>query len=326
MKTVFNLVKYIEETLGIKSRPVLWKESKAMPMFITNLYYLYESTLIDSRILFIIDKCSEELTPASIKKHISIIREKWGAEVIYVKDTLSSFNRKRLIEHKIPFIIPGNQMYLPMEGIDLREYFRKSIIEKSVFSPSTQVFLLSAIINNDCGTYCPKDAAEKLGYSQMTFSRVFDELKAEGIGVHSTSGKDRFLTFEKNKKELWEKIKPYLRSPVKKRIDFFGKITEEMYPAGFSALSKYSMIADPGNPVYAVSLDVWKRTDSKKRAVNENSSVGKDSFQIEIWKYDPGLLSKNGVADPFSLYLCFRDENDERIQSAIEQMMENYKW
>ena len=78
MKTVSYLTKYIEEILRIKSRPVLWKDGRAMPVFITNLYYLYESTPIDSRILFIIDKCSEKLTPASIKKHIPIIREKGG--------------------------------------------------------------------------------------------------------------------------------------------------------------------------------------------------------------------------------------------------------
>ncbi|HSW60059.1 MAG TPA: hypothetical protein VLJ60_04635 [bacterium] len=322
MKTVSNLTEYIEETLGI--RPVLRKESRAMPLFITNLYYLYESTLIDLRVLFIIDKCNEELTPASVKKHISAIREKWGSEVIYVKDTLSSFNRKRLIEHKIPFIIPGNQMYLPMTGIDLREYFRKSILEKTVFSPSTQMFLLSAIINNDNGQHCPKNAAENLGYSQMTFTRVFDELETEGIGIHSTSGKERFLTFEENKKELWEKIKPYLRSPVKKRMPFYGEITEKMYKAGLSALSDYSMIAEI-SPAYAISSDVWKEIDRKKSVIKERASI-ENEVEIEIWKYDPGFLSKNGIVDPFSLYLCLRDNKDERIQSAIEQMMENYKW
>lgn len=325
MKTVIELKKYIEELLNIKSEPVLWKESRGMPIFLKDLYYFYESNLIDHRVLFIIDKCNEELTPASIKKHISVIRDKWGIEVIYVNDALSSFNRKRLIQQKIPFIIPGNQMFLPMDGIDFREYFRKSILEKPVFSPSTQVFLLSAIINNNYGSYCPKDVAENLGYSQMTISRVFDELEAAEIGIHSTSGKERYLIFEEKKKALWEKAKPYLQSPVKKRITFYRVVSEMICSAGLSALSNYSMIADPDKPVYAVSSKLFKETNYMENTVNRNHSFEKE-FVIEIWKYDPKLLCKNYIADPFSLYLSLKDDRDERVQSSIEQMMENYKW
>ncbi|HDT11924.1 MAG TPA: hypothetical protein ENN58_04220, partial [bacterium] len=265
MKTVDDLTRYIEETLGIKIKPVLRGNNATAPLFLTNLYYLYETTLIDSKVLFIIDKGREELTPASVKKHISLIREKWGAEVIYVRNALSSFNRKRLIKHKVPFIIPGNQMYIPMAGIDLREYFRKSILEKPVFSPSTQVFLLSVMINDDYGPYCPKNIAQKLGYSPMTLTRAFDELEATEIGIHSISGKDRILTFECDKKALWKKIQPYLQSPVKKRTVFFGNITEKMYKAGLTALSAYSMIAE-GRPVYAASADTWKKIDKETEA------------------------------------------------------------
>ncbi|HNW16097.1 MAG TPA: hypothetical protein PKM15_05290 [bacterium] len=321
MKVVQNLRKYVEETLGIKIHPVLWKKSRAMPLLITDMYHLYESPFIDSSVIFIIDKGRDELTPASVKKHISMIREKEGVDIVYVKDTVSSFNRKRLIEQNVPFIIPGNQMYLPMLGIDLREYFRKNIIEKTVFSPSTQLFLLSVIIN-DNGQYCPRNAAEKLGYSQMTLSRVFDELEAAGIGAHTISGKERFLTFENDKKALWEKIKPYLQSPVKKRTVFYGDKTERMYLSGLSALSAYSMIAEI-SPVYAVSSDTWNEINRKSASGSQSL---KNEIEIEVWKYDPGLFSRNGVVDPFSLYLCFKDDSDERTQSAIDQMMENYKW
>ena len=321
MKTVQNLTKYVEETLGIKIRPVLRKERPAMPLLITDMYFLYETPFIDSHVIFMIDKGREELTPASVKKHIALIREKWGADVIYVKESVSSFNRKRLIEQNVPFIIPGNQMYLPMLGIDLREYFRKNIVEKTIFSPSTQAFLLSVLINNT-GPYCPGNAADKLGYSQMTLSRVFDELEATGVGVHSISGKERFLTFENDKKALWKKIKPYLQSPVKKRTMFYGDKTEKMYSSGLSALSTYSMIAEH-HPVYAVSSDTWNEINKKTPSGSQSL---KNEMEIEVWKYDPGLLSWNGVVDPFSLYFCFKDDNDERTQSAIDQMMENYKW
>ena len=45
--------------------------------------------------------------------------------MVYVTGALASYERKRLIEQKVPFMVPGNQLYLPDLGIDLREYFRQ---------------------------------------------------------------------------------------------------------------------------------------------------------------------------------------------------------
>ncbi|MCK7468892.1 MAG: hypothetical protein MZU91_12730 [Desulfosudis oleivorans] len=56
------------------------------------------------------------------------LRQLAGMPVVYVTRTLASYERKRLIEQKVPFLVPGNQLYLPDLGIDLREYFRKPTI------------------------------------------------------------------------------------------------------------------------------------------------------------------------------------------------------
>jgi len=37
---------------------------------------------------------------------------------------VSSFERKRLINHRVSFIVPGKQLYLPFLAVDLRESFR----------------------------------------------------------------------------------------------------------------------------------------------------------------------------------------------------------
>lgn len=39
--------------------------------------------------------------------------------VVYVTTTLASYERKRLVQQKVPFIVPGNQLYLPELAIDL---------------------------------------------------------------------------------------------------------------------------------------------------------------------------------------------------------------
>jgi hypothetical protein len=63
--------------------------------------------------------------------------------VVYVTGTLASYERKRLIEHKVAFLVPGNQLYLPDLGIDLREYFRRPpAAADTALSPATQAMLI----------------------------------------------------------------------------------------------------------------------------------------------------------------------------------------
>jgi len=96
-------------------------------------------------------------------------------------------------------------------------------------------------------------------------------------------------------------------------------------PAGLTALAHFTLLAPPSVPVYAVSLDDWK---SMKliNAVVELPAAEPQSYEIEIWNYSPFLFKEEDVVDRFSLYLSLRDNDDERVQSALEKMMEEALW
>ena len=117
--------RYLKETLDISVQPKKWEEAEKLPFFLRNLYAFFEVPILETSCLAIFAKDEIEQTPATIRKHILQVQKKWHHEVIYVKQKVSAYNRKRLIEHKMPFVIPGNQMYLPFFGIDLREHFKK---------------------------------------------------------------------------------------------------------------------------------------------------------------------------------------------------------
>ena len=63
--------------------------------------------------------------------------------------------------------------------------------------------------------------------------------------------------------------------------------------------------------------------------VNLNSENG--NYALEVWKYNPKLLTKgitkkNNV-DPLSLYLSLKDGFiDERTDMALDQIIEKYIW
>ena len=47
---------------------------------------------------------------------------------------------------------------------------------------------------------------------------------------------------------------------------------------------------------------------------------------IELWRYDPGPLSEDGVVDRLSLALSLKGDPDERVQSALHELLEGIKW
>ena len=49
------------------------------------------------------------------------MRSALGSNVAFVFLALPTFDRKRLIQRRIPFLVPGRQTYLPVALIDLRE-------------------------------------------------------------------------------------------------------------------------------------------------------------------------------------------------------------
>jgi hypothetical protein len=85
--------------------------------------------------------------------------------------------------------------------------------------------------------------------------------------------------------------------------------------AGDSAIAKQTMLNDSIFCCYAV---VGKQNlQELPYAMDANADV-----IVELWKYDPALLSKNGMVDPLSLAMSFEDEEDERVQDAIEELLD----
>ena len=46
---------------------------------------------------------------------------------------------------------------------------------------------------------------------------------------------------------------------------------------------------------------------------------------MEVWSYDPSLLSVNGVVDDISLLLSLDNHANERIQSGLDVIRKRYE-
>ena len=319
--------RYLKETLGLTAKATEAQAGASnLPFYLQNTFKLYDLHLLDLDCLLATPREDAELTPATVKKYLQQVQDICGREVVYMQGSISTYNRKRLIEHKVSFVVPGNQLYLPLLGIDFREHFKNVRTKALKVSPATQAVILYVLNNDITTTYTPLCLSRLMYYTPMTITRALDELETVGIGEVEVLGKERVLRFTESKTAIWEKSLTVLRSPVKK--SFWTRHPNDNWhcvKSGLTALAQYSLLAEPREPVFAISQDNWKVLGQRSEAI-EFPYAEAGACRMEVWSYDPCLFDRNGTVDPFSLYLTLKDDNDERVAAALKDIMKGMVW
>jgi biotin operon repressor len=248
---------------------------------------------------------------------------------VYVRGTISAAHRRRLIVARVAFVVPGTQVYLPDLGIDLRESFPASPDPRVVFRPATQAVLIWALLQQTDGLTGGRTLARRLLYSAMTLSRAMDEIRAAGLAVDASSGRERTIRWVGSRRDVWERAREHLADPVQSRHLVRTDGTVPAGPAaGLTALSMQTLIDGPSERVHAVGHEAWialQRGGTIEMVPHREPSV----IEIEVWSYDPMLTAvggHSGRVDPLSLYLSLRADPDERVQGALKEMMGEIEW
>ena len=272
----------------------------------------------------------QELTPAAIEKHAEWILQKTNLQSIFVLASLASYNRKRLIERKIPFVVPGGQLYLPDLGLDLREHVKQSKHVVTTLSPASQVLVLAYLLRRIdlSDVLTATTLAQRFGYTKMTMSRALDELRTLNLVGRSEEGPYGRFLFVLSGRELWEKARAHLRSPVKKRIYLDEWFPGSDFQAGEYALAEKTMLGFSSRAVWAVTNQEWKQLQkSPDIRIIPEVSKGMAHAEFEIWHYDPRLLAEKPCVDPLSLVLSLSSETtDERLAMAIDELLRGVSW
>lgn len=306
MQLIADFEEYIFANLGLVVNADRWQITTSLPLYFQTRFSFYQCELLGQKLLLLVPQDSSRVeTPGAVKKVIQGLEDTWDGEVVFVCDSMAAYVRQRFIGQKISFTVPGNQMYLPLFGMDLREHMRRvRLPEVKKFSPAAQVVMLFALYNWKVDGFTPTFLAQKLGYSTMTLSRVFSEFQSCGIGEVKKEGRKRILCFTQERGTVWERALPLMKSPVKQRVEVELKGQEDVAVAGLSALSRYGMSISLDTPVFAVGKKEWKPLGLR----SFNPVTHNHPAQVEIWHYSPFLFVRKNVVDPLSLYLSL-DEN-----------------
>ncbi|KXV35777.1 hypothetical protein AD940_01600 [Gluconobacter thailandicus] len=319
------LERYVGELLHERIDVRAFEATRSLPSFIGHTYALYETHIL-GRHCVILARLDGTGTPADIAKHVGIVRKATNATVAFATMTFSAHNRSRLIGQGVPFIVPGNQLYMPDLAIDLREHFRAPRHRQADgLSPAAQTVLFDHILHPHQGETTPSLLAGRLHYSAMSIGRAFDDLVAAALAETARHGKERRIRFRAEGRQLLEEAAPLLRSPVRSLKFLRGNaIPACLKLAGESALSHLTDLARPRIDTFAIAATDWKAI-SQAIGLIETDRDGADCA-IETWSYDPAALSNTYTVDALSLYAQFRDHRDERIAMAAERLLENLPW
>jgi hypothetical protein len=319
-----RLTRHFREVLSIGMELKRWPGETSLPAFLRETYAFLAAGVLGTRCLFLVDRAVHLTTPAAIRKHIFEVLKRWDGEVVYVAAAIDSARRKQLIDQNVPFVVPGNQVYLPMLGIDLREHFKSVRGAGQSLSPAAQAAFLHILQHPDKGALSTQEVAGSLGYSSMSMSRTFDQLESAGLGRSSSAGKRRLMELAGPRRDLWERALPLLRSPVAESIPMPRDLLHGP-AAGLSALASYTSIAEPRMPVIAVPVDPWRSVRNK---LVHQQPGGTDAalVEVEAWIYPPKAVADGPVVDRLSLYLSLGATTDERVEAALGELLAGMKW
>lgn len=321
-----ELTTYIQKVTGGSPalKPLCQKALASIPLYLAHSFQVYEIQLFGHSIILAIPKQEDRSSLAELSKEREMLANGLHRDVVLVLSGLRSYERRRLVQKRVPFIVPGRQMFLPMMLVDLSETFSaRAEAPSSHLGWVAQVILLRHLLRKDIVGRSLAEIAGVLGYSPMAITQGVEDLAGAHLCQGLRAGRTRTIRFEHEPKALWHAALPLLRSPVKRTHWLLDLDTRKLHPyaAGLTALSEVTQLAAPPKPIFAASAK-QVRPALTGGLLAPTPLEDEATSQLQVWAYTPGALTAGPYVDTLSLYLSLKDEPDERIQMALQQLME----
>ena len=316
-----NLAIYLKSVLNVEVEVIPLEKllAKSLPLYITSAYSINEAYILGHRVCFLESSSEEQPSPDRLAKQMALVESKVGLPAIFVTQNIASYNLKRYVQKGINFIVPHRQLFIPALLMDFQKpaVTQKKDVEQLL--PSAQFVLLYHLQKKSLSNLTVSEIAKELSQTYITTIRAVNMLKDLDLCVLSPTANKRenAVEFHLSRYNLWQKALPYLQNPIQKVVYTDDEVASTK--SGINALAHYSMLNDEPRHYYAVSKEQFRESN-----IATDSKFGDNT--IEVWKYNPLPLSEQGFVDRLSLYLTFTDNEDERIQGELENVINEFEW
>lgn len=314
------LLEYLKRVFGDQIVKECDLNTRWLPFYLSNTYRFYGISIHNKDYAFALPQSALNLKSYKVqeKKAETIL----SVPIVLCADKLMFQQRENLINSGLEFVEPGKQIYMPSLGVvlnDKRNIADAKPIEK--FTPQIQLCALFFLYKKE-KEYTAKEITEATGLNVMAVSRGVSALTELELLSVRKEARTNFYTIKASKNIFLESIKDYLISPVLKRVYAEGKtIFNVGIKSGYTALSQLTSVVDDSIQTYAVSRITYKSIESNCRESSDMFSLNDKIVKIEVWKYDPTIFMADNCVDRLSLYLSFANDNDERTEESLEELM-----
>ena len=316
---------YLKCNIDAEASIYEWNAKEILRLQIAGNYDFYFVSVLDSNFLLI--KPKENMTIRIIKIQIEYIKEKTGYDLALLLENSTPYRTKKILEERIPFISVNRQMYLPFMALQIRSRQEKKqeteVHDK--FTAATQLMYLYMLYQDTC-IFGAEELAKDLKVSVMTILRGMNELEQIGLVYHDIAGQTKRKKIFKciYKKDYYRLGKLYLQNPVRNSI-YVKYIPQsiEVYKGGLFALSEQTMLGEPEHEIYAV--DGKQGLRFQDLIVTKEQALEEGLPEVQLMKYNIGLLAKQGCVDPITLIKSL-NKKDERREIAIVEMVGDREW
>ena len=308
----------------IMLQPLSKKQLKGITIGDSLAYIFYDGEYRGIRLTFLKPKNGNP-SPKVCAITGSRISDTIGSPVVFILDSSPSYERQRLIDKDVFFVMGDKFANLPM--LIANERIRKSRPAKRL-TPIAQYILLYHLQVESLEGMSARDMSDKIPYSYESVTLGLTCLSdLELCKKVSDGGKSKIICFSLKGKELWDKAKDFLIDPVGKRVYGDSLVTELKFAqCNINALSHYTWLNPDNSQMYMMSKKELQSLIAEKALHNMNEYDG--DVMIEAWKY-PIVSNKNDEnewVDKLSLAISLRNDDDPRVEGEIERLINEIEW
>ena len=288
-----------------------------LPLHIKLRYELYNATLAQQKVLF---AKGEESDIRNYYKIVSTLETLSDLPVILVFDHLKSQDRERLIKKHIAFVVVEQYIYMPFALMQIDTKKTTQTLKKvKELSPLADALLFGYLVEKIKSNLMISEVSTLVNQGIREVSNALTLLEQHGFLRVEKRGRKKIVSFEYSE-EILNYFITKQRSPIKATFFTNSLIKDELIYSSFSALALHSTLVDNGIKTIAISAKNKKLLDSLEECFEEDAT-----YKVEIWDRDPSLFSTKNSINPLYLLRLFKENEDERIAYAVDEIREKIK-
>lgn len=318
------MLKYLQSLFGVEINVTDWLLPPNTPFYLRDGYSFRKLIWDNQSCLFAKPKDSATRLP-TLKKQYGIITSLSDCPCALELEGLTSQQRRNLMDDHIPFVAPPYQAYLPFWGCVFTEKYKDVIVPEDTMPPMTQLIFLHLFYTLNGERTTASEIRKSLGLAKVTVARAIDYLVASRLFTETIGNKPKWITAATDKQDLLIEGMKRMKSPVEKRVFITSlPVNTPTLLGGVRALSRVSMVGANESDGSVVIYKKDFKSVPKEYVIDESVYNDFGGSIVEVWRYNPRLLTKTLAVDDISLLLSLSKETDERIQMGLDDIRRKY--